>query len=65
MAKAKISQMLFGTRMVKMANKSIHTFIKVLKVHKINDYASDLYYSTALINFDTYKCLLRWFAPLI
>lgn len=44
MAKAKISQMPFGTRMVKMANKSIHIFIKVLKVHKINDCASDLFY---------------------
>ena len=54
MAKAKISQMLFGTRMVKMANKSIYSFIKVLKAYKINDCASELE-TLYLNNMDTTK----------
>lgn len=53
-AKAKISQMLFGAKMVKMANKSIYSFIKVLKAYKINDCASELE-TLYLNNMDTTK----------
>lgn len=53
-AKAKISQMLFGAKMVKMANKSIYSFIKVLKAYKINDCASELE-TLYLNNMDTSK----------
>ena len=38
----KISQLLFGIKIVKMANKSISNFIKILKANKITDYATEL-----------------------
>ncbi len=53
-SKAKISQILFGAKMVKMANKSIYSFIKVLKAYKINDCASELE-TLYLNNMDTTK----------
>lgn len=37
-----VSQILFGIKIVKMANKSISNFIKILKAHKITDYATEL-----------------------
>lgn len=40
--KAKISQILFGAKIVKSASKSISNFIKVLKTNKIDDYAQEL-----------------------
>ena len=46
--------MLFGAKMVKMANKSIYSFIKLLKAYKINDCASELE-TLYLNNMDTAK----------
>ena len=40
--KAKISQILFGAKIIKSASKSISSFIKVLKTNKIDDYAQKL-----------------------
>lgn len=40
--KAKISQILFGAKIIKSASKSISSFIKVLKTNKIDDYAQEL-----------------------
>lgn len=39
---AKISQILFGAKVVKSANKSISNFIKILRANKIADYATEL-----------------------
>ena len=39
---AKISQLLFGAKIMKLASKSIGNFIKVLKANKILDYATEL-----------------------